>query len=188
MLSKRKQKLSDSLLWWCGSSLLLVIGLIITTGIRTCLAASQSTQLQLASIYVQSQKKELKMNQSETLPNVNVSKTNIYESSNSENMNDSKSSLVPSESSVNDISVSKETPVEQDTQDHPSSAVTICDTDVYVVESGDTLLSISVKTNVSLRTIICLNNITNPNYIYAGQILYLTEDAMVQSNGIVGCN
>ena len=41
----------------------------------------------------------------------------------------------------------------------------------YIVQSGDTLTSIAKKFNTTADKIALLNNITNPNLIYPGQIL-----------------
>jgi LysM repeat protein len=43
----------------------------------------------------------------------------------------------------------------------------------YTVQSGDTLYKISVRFNVSMNTIVTLNNITNVNRIFVGQVLKL---------------
>ena len=42
---------------------------------------------------------------------------------------------------------------------------------VYVVQPGDTLFKISLKFNVSMQAIMAANGITNPNLIFAGQVL-----------------
>ena len=42
---------------------------------------------------------------------------------------------------------------------------------LYNVQSGDTLTAISQKYNVSIESIVQLNNIPDPNLIYVGQIL-----------------
>lgn len=42
---------------------------------------------------------------------------------------------------------------------------------LYIVQWGDTLTAISQEFNVSIESIVELNNISNPNLIYAGQIL-----------------
>ena len=41
----------------------------------------------------------------------------------------------------------------------------------YVVESGDTLSSISRRFNTTVEELIRLNSISNPNLIYVGEIL-----------------
>lgn len=43
----------------------------------------------------------------------------------------------------------------------------------YVVQRGDTLLSISLRFNRSIQAIAAANNITNPNRIFAGQTLII---------------
>jgi LysM repeat protein len=49
----------------------------------------------------------------------------------------------------------------------------------YVVQSGDTLFRISLKFNVSLSAIITANGITNPELIYAGQVLIIPDAGTV---------
>lgn len=44
---------------------------------------------------------------------------------------------------------------------------------VYVIEPGDTLVAISSETRVPLDTLVQLNDIQNPNLIYAGASLLL---------------
>lgn len=46
-------------------------------------------------------------------------------------------------------------------------------TQTYVVQRGDTLLSISLRFNRSIQAIAAANNITNPNRIFAGQTLVI---------------
>lgn len=41
----------------------------------------------------------------------------------------------------------------------------------YVVKSGDTLSRIAVNYNTSVANLVAINNISNPNLIYAGQVL-----------------
>ena len=42
---------------------------------------------------------------------------------------------------------------------------------LYIVKSGDTLSGISLKYDVSINTLVSLNDIQNPNLIYVGEIL-----------------
>lgn len=42
---------------------------------------------------------------------------------------------------------------------------------LYIVKSGDTLSQISLTYNVSINTLVSINNIQNPNLIYVGEIL-----------------
>jgi LysM repeat protein len=44
----------------------------------------------------------------------------------------------------------------------------------YVVQPGDTLYCVSTQTGISLRTLMDINNIQNPNMLYAGTELILT--------------
>lgn len=41
----------------------------------------------------------------------------------------------------------------------------------YVVQSGDTLYRIAGQFGTNVPTLVAMNNITNPNYIYVGQVL-----------------
>ena len=52
-----------------------------------------------------------------------------------------------------------------------STPAEACDT--YTVRRGDTLSGISSRLGVSQQTLVRLNNIANPNRIYAGQVLRL---------------
>lgn len=42
---------------------------------------------------------------------------------------------------------------------------------LYIIQLGDTLTSIAAKFDVSIQSIVTLNNISNPNLIYAGSTL-----------------
>ncbi len=42
---------------------------------------------------------------------------------------------------------------------------------IYTIQSGDTLTSIAQKYDVTIASIVQLNNIQNPNLIYAGELL-----------------
>lgn len=56
----------------------------------------------------------------------------------------------------------------------PSSSInTVRDTShiLYIVKTGDTLSEISLKFDVSINTLVSLNDIQNPNLIYVGEIL-----------------
>ena len=48
---------------------------------------------------------------------------------------------------------------------------------IHIVKSGDTLLSISKLYSINKDLIIKLNNLTNENYIFAGQNLIISESA-----------
>ena len=48
-------------------------------------------------------------------------------------------------------------------------------TNTYTVVSGDNLSSIAAKFNTTVSNICSLNNISNPNLIYAGQVLKINE-------------
>ena len=47
----------------------------------------------------------------------------------------------------------------------------------YTVQPGDSLSSIAAKTGVSVETLIAVNSIAEPNYLYVGQILTLSGTA-----------
>ena len=50
-------------------------------------------------------------------------------------------------------------------------------TNTYTVVSGDNLSSIAAKFNTTISNLCALNNISNPNLIYAGQVLKINETA-----------
>ena len=54
-------------------------------------------------------------------------------------------------------------------------------TNTYTVRSGDTLSSIAAKFGTSYQTLASLNGISNPNLIYAGQVLQVTGSASTGS-------
>ena len=43
----------------------------------------------------------------------------------------------------------------------------------YTVQAGDTLWSIAQRFNTTVDEIVALNNITNPNLIFPGQVLLI---------------
>ena len=45
----------------------------------------------------------------------------------------------------------------------------------YVVVSGDTLDSIASRYNTSVYELTKLNNISNPNYLYIGEVIYIPQ-------------
>ena len=53
----------------------------------------------------------------------------------------------------------------------------------YIVQSGDTLTSIAKKFNTTTDKIALLNNITNPNLIYPGQILKIETSINSSTRG-----
>jgi len=62
-------------------------------------------------------------------------------------------------------------------------------TTIYVIKYGDTLSSIAAKFNTTVEKLVELNNISNPNLIYAGRTLIIeitgdTEEGTSQSNTI----
>lgn len=54
-------------------------------------------------------------------------------------------------------------------------------TSTYTVRSGDTLSSIAAKFNTSYQALASLNNISNPNLIFAGQVLRVNGSANTAS-------
>jgi LysM repeat protein len=46
----------------------------------------------------------------------------------------------------------------------------------YVVQSGDTLYRIAARFGTNVPTLVGMNNISNPNYIYVGQVLRVPGD------------
>lgn len=63
----------------------------------------------------------------------------------------------------------------------PSTLIS-SNTTTYVVQSGDTLSKIGSKTGVPWKTIATINNIKFPYVIKKGQILKLTEEAIVTTS------
>jgi LysM repeat protein len=55
----------------------------------------------------------------------------------------------------------------------PTKTPTLGPTTTYVVRLGDTLYSIAKRFGVSMQAIMQANGITNPNYIYVGQVLII---------------
>ena len=51
----------------------------------------------------------------------------------------------------------------------------------YTVQKGDTLYAIAKKFNVSISTLVSLNNIKDPNYIVVGQVLIISGTASTPS-------
>jgi len=45
----------------------------------------------------------------------------------------------------------------------------------YVVRSGDTLSSVALRYNTTVNNLVTLNNISNPNLIYPGEVLIIEE-------------
>lgn len=53
---------------------------------------------------------------------------------------------------------------------------------IYIVKKGDTLTAIASKYNCTVLDLSLLNNITNANLIYAGQVIKLPNKASTNSN------
>lgn len=51
----------------------------------------------------------------------------------------------------------------------------------YIVQRGDTLSKIASENDITIPEIVAANNLTDPNRIYAGQILEIPDDETVQS-------
>lgn len=58
----------------------------------------------------------------------------------------------------------------------------------YTVQSGDTLSAIAEKFGTSYSTLAALNNISNPNLIYVGQVLNLNSQASSTANTYAGAS
>jgi LysM repeat protein len=58
---------------------------------------------------------------------------------------------------------------------HPSSG------DTYTVEAGDTLASIAARFATTYQTLASINGISNPNFIYVGEVLRLSGSAPAQA-------
>src|SRR5688572_20802475 len=54
----------------------------------------------------------------------------------------------------------------------------------YVVASQETLFEISGKTGLTIETLAALNNLPDPNFIYAGQVLVLKSDPEMRNVAI----
>ena len=50
-----------------------------------------------------------------------------------------------------------------------------CGKITYTIKRGDTLSSIARKYNTSVNKLVMLNNISNPNLIYAGNIIIISN-------------
>jgi LysM repeat protein len=59
------------------------------------------------------------------------------------------------------------------------AAVPVYADTVYVVQPGDTLSQIAVKTGISMQAIIAANGLTNPNLLFAGQRLVIPPTSYV---------
>ena len=55
------------------------------------------------------------------------------------------------------------------------SGIATVNAETYQVKSGDTLSKIALENNTSVENIIASNNLTNEDFIYAGQIIELGE-------------
>ncbi|MFW5455708.1 LysM peptidoglycan-binding domain-containing protein [Streptococcus anginosus] len=60
------------------------------------------------------------------------------------------------------------------TNSQPAEAPTVQQSGSYTVQSGDTLSGIATQYGTTYQQLAALNGISNPNYIYVGQILKLT--------------
>lgn len=69
--------------------------------------------------------------------------------------------------------VLKQPPVDSPVQTPPQVVSQPVSPTVYTVQSGDTLWAISSRFGVSMDAIVQLNNISNPDLIYAGQVLQI---------------
>ena len=53
----------------------------------------------------------------------------------------------------------------------------------YIVQNGDTLSSIAQKFDTTVQSIVSINNISNPNLIYTGEILKIRTSINTGSRG-----
>ena len=53
----------------------------------------------------------------------------------------------------------------------------------YIVQNGDTLSSIAAKFNTTVQSIVSLNNISNPNLIYTGEVLKIETSINTDNRG-----
>lgn len=65
------------------------------------------------------------------------------------------------------------------TQPTPTRTPVPGGTCTYVVQWGDTLYSIARRYGTTVSVLVSMNGLTNPNYIYAGQVLYVPCPATV---------
>lgn len=59
----------------------------------------------------------------------------------------------------------------------PEAAVEVGDTEVYTVQSGDSLSSIADRFRVPLDTLVRINELPNPDYVFVGQRLLIPVGA-----------
>lgn len=67
---------------------------------------------------------------------------------------------------------------EADSDTHGSKTATTKDDDgpeTYIIEKGDTLTEISAETSVPIGTLVKVNDVQNPNLIYAGSALLIPQ-------------
>lgn len=59
----------------------------------------------------------------------------------------------------------------------------------YVVKRGDTLSQIAMRYNTTVASLVNLNNISNPNLIYPGQVIYINRTSVEseQETNEMGC-
>lgn len=69
-----------------------------------------------------------------------------------------------------------------DRKENPSSETSNSDEQYYTVKSGDNLTKIAKQYNTTVNAIVAANNINNPNLIYPGQQLKISNSGMVQAN------
>ena len=56
----------------------------------------------------------------------------------------------------------------------------------YVVKAGDNLTKIARKNHTSVNELVRINNISNPNLIYEGQVIKLFEQPKAKEQGGTG--
>lgn len=73
-------------------------------------------------------------------------------------------------------------PSQASTSNHTSAPQHSTSIATYTVQSGDTLSGIANKFGTSYQTLASMNNISNPNLIYVGQVLNLNSKASATAN------
>ena len=81
------------------------------------------------------------------------------------------------------LSDSSQIPIPEPTPDPPTPPVTDRTTTI-VIQRGDTLSELAIKYNTTVARIVELNNIANPNLIYAGENLIVPSENSISGNEI----
>ena len=65
----------------------------------------------------------------------------------------------------------------------PSNNQSVSNSTAYTVQNGDTLSGIAAKFGTTYQAIAALNGISNPNLIYPGQVLKISNSSLSSNNG-----